>query len=113
MEKNWKRFERRVAHKFSGTRIPITGRGNLDIAHPLFGIECKYRKNLPDWLFGNAIRQAVEGSGKERLPIVVVGQHNKSEMYVVMRVGDFLDMAGAAYSYEPDYNEGHDYHEVG
>ena len=97
MEKNWKRFERRVAARVSGSRIPITGRENLDIAHPLFGIECKYRKHLPKWLFGNAIRQAVDGSGKDKLPIVVVGQYHKTEMYVVMRMEVFLDVAGAAY----------------
>ena len=36
---NWKNFERRVADKVGGRRIPITGRKGLDIDHPTLDIE--------------------------------------------------------------------------
>ncbi len=67
---NWKNFERRVAAKVGGKRIPITGRKCLDIDHPTLDIECKYRKNLPVWLFKDAWSQANTGSG---IPVIAVG----------------------------------------
>lgn len=88
---NWKRFERRVAEKFGGERIPITGRKELDIRHPIYGIECKYRKSLPAWLFKDAVGQAVTGSEKSgKIPVVVLGEYNKSDMYVITKIEDFV-----------------------
>lgn len=88
---NWKRFERRVAAKFGGERIPITGRKELDIRHPTYGIECKYRKSLPAWLFKHAVGQAVTGSAKSgKIPVVVLGEYNKSDMYVIAKIEDFV-----------------------
>ena len=88
---NWKNFERRVASIFGGKRIPVNGRAELDIEHNVYGIECKYRKVLPDWLFGNAIKQALTGSRKKGIiPIVVIGKYNSSDIFVLTRIDDFL-----------------------
>jgi hypothetical protein len=92
---NWKNFERRVARIFGGERIPVNGRAELDVYHPVFGIECKYRKVLPDWLFGNAVKQALRGSQKcGKIPIVVIGKYNSSDIYVLTEVKDFIKLQG-------------------
>ena len=89
---NWKNFERRVADIFGGKRIPVNGRAELDIDHAVYGIECKYRKNLPEWLFGNAIKQALQGSRKRGIiPLVVIGKYNSPDIFVLTRVDDFLN----------------------
>ncbi len=49
-DKNWKRFERRVAAIVDGERVPVSGRQRgyaPDIEHNWLSIECKYRKSLP------------------------------------------------------------------
>ena len=80
---NWKNFERRVAAKLGGKRIPITGRKGLDIDHPTLDIECKYRKQLPAWLFKNAWRQANEGAG---IPVIAVGEYNSSNIFTITSI---------------------------
>lgn len=90
-DKAWKRFERRVASKVNGKRIPINGRKGLDISHPVLDIECKYRKTLPDWLFTKAWRQANEGNG---IPTIVVGKHNSSDMFAIINLDDLAKLIG-------------------
>ena len=80
---NWKNFERRVAAKLGGKRIPITGRQCLDIDHPILDIECKYRKNLPVWLFKDAWGQANTGSG---IPVIAVGEYNSSNIFTITSI---------------------------
>jgi|DEB0MinimDraft_10_1074344.scaffolds.fasta_scaffold46738_3 hypothetical protein len=95
MMSNWKNFERRVAKIFGGARIPVNGRAELDIDHPKYGIECKYRKVLPDWLFGKAVKQALTGSKKcGKIPIVVIGKYNSSDIHVLMDIQTFLTITG-------------------
>ena len=68
MDKAWKAFERRVAQKTGGERIPVSDRRTpLDVAHPIIGIECKYRNKISKFL-KDAMWQAVSGypGGKER-----------------------------------------------
>ena len=51
MDKNWKAFERRVALRTGGERIPVSDRRTpLDVAHPYLGIECKYRRKLSKFI---------------------------------------------------------------
>ena len=88
---NWKNFERRVADKVGGRRIPITGRKGLDIDHPTLDIECKYRKQLPAWLFKNAWRQANEGTG---IPTIVVSKHNSEKMFAIINLDDLVKLLG-------------------
>ena len=80
---NWKNFERRVAAKLGGKRIPITGRECLDIDHPFLDIECKYRKSLPAWLFKDAWRQASSGSG---IPVIAVAEYNSSNIFTITSI---------------------------
>ena len=51
MDKNWKRFERRVAERCGGQRISVADKKtDLDVHHSLLGIECKYRAKLSQYL---------------------------------------------------------------
>ena len=88
-DKAWKRFERRVASKVGGQRIPINGRKGVDISHPYLDIECKYRKTLPAWLFDKAWSQANEGTG---IPTIVVGKHNSEKMFAVVDINDLVKL---------------------
>ena len=88
-DKAWKRFERRVASKVGGKRIPITGRKGVDIDHPYLDIECKYRKTLPSWLFEKAWSQANEGTG---IPTIVVSKHNSEKMFAIVDLDDLVKL---------------------
>ena len=64
MDKNWKRFERRVAKRSGGRRISVADREtDLDVEHPYLGIECKYREKLSQYL-KDWYTQAEDGSKK-------------------------------------------------
>ena len=80
---NWKNFERRVAAKLGGKRIPITGRECLDIDHPFLDIECKYRKSIPAWPFKDAWRQASSGRG---IPVIAVAEYNSSNISTITSI---------------------------
>ena len=99
---NWKNFERRVASIFGGKRIPVNGRAELDIEHNVYGIECKYRKSLPAWLFEKAGSQANEGDG---IPTVVVGKHSSAQMFAITDLEYFVHIAELAQKYARDYDE--------
>tara|TARA_B100001179_G_C18588160_1_gene403301 strand:- start:447 stop:821 length:375 start_codon:yes stop_codon:yes gene_type:complete len=90
MDMNWKRFERRVAEISGGKRIPVNGRKELDVKHPYLGIECKYRKTLPDWLFKQAWGQAVSGSSIDQVPVVCVGQYNSKKTFVMLELKELI-----------------------
>ena len=99
-DKNWKRFERRVAQKTGGERIPVSDRRTaLDVAHPYLGIECKYRNKLSKFL-KDAMEQAVEGSD-DKIPTVVLGEFNSSQMLALVRLDDLVNLLVHAVR-EPD-----------
>ena len=101
MDKNWKRFERRVAIRTGGERIPVSDRRTpLDVKHPYLGIECKYRKKLSKFLT-DAMAQAVAGSGEDLIPTVILGEYNKPDMLALVRLPDFLNVLSAALLGEP------------
>ena len=96
MDKAWKAFERRVAQKTGGERIPVSDRRTpLDVAHPILGIECKYRNKISKFL-KDAMWQAVSGSGNEKIPVVILGEKNGREMLALIRLDDLLDILGEA-----------------
>jgi hypothetical protein len=96
MDKNWKRFERRVALKTGGERIPVSDRRTpLDVKHPYLGIECKYRRKLSKFLT-DAMAQAEAGSGEDLIPTVVLGEYNSPRMYALVNIEDLLKLLVAA-----------------
>ena len=92
---NWKNFERRVATRLRGKRIPITGRKGLDIDHSILDIECKYRKKLPAWLFKDAWRQANEGTG---IPVIAVGEYNSSDIFTIISIDTLVKLLETEYN---------------
>ena len=100
MDKNWKAFERRVALRTGGERIPVSDRRTpLDVAHPYLGIECKYRRKLSKFI-KEAMQQAIEASDN-KIPTVVMGEYRSSEMLAIVRLPDLMNLVAAAYR-EPD-----------
>jgi len=103
MDKAWKAFERRVAQKTGGERIPVADRRTpLDIAHPYLGIECKYRNKISKFL-KDAMWQAVSGSGEDKVPVVVLGEKHGREMLALIRLDDLLDLVGEAVAEPEDH----------
>ena len=101
MDKAWKAFERRVAQRTGGERIPVADRRTpLDVAHPLLGIECKYRNKISKFL-KDAMWQAISGSGEDKIPVVVLGEKHSREMLALVRLDDLLNILGEAVA-EPD-----------
>jgi len=93
LDKAWKAFERRVAKKTGGERIPVADRrSHLDVLHPLLGIECKYRRTVSKFL-KEALEQAKAGSEEESLiPVVVLGEKYQSDMYAFMDLDHLLKL---------------------
>ena len=89
-----KRFERRVAKALGGERISVADRRSpLDVAHPRFGIECKYRNKLSKFIT-DAMQQAVDGTGKNKLPFVALGAKGGRQILVMLRLDDFIQLIG-------------------
>jgi len=94
-DKAWKRAERRVADVFGGTRVPITGRARgsaPDVAHPLYALEVKYRKRLPEWI-KDAMSQARASVRGDQWPVVVLVERG-GEMLCVVDPKDLVEWHG-------------------
>ena len=90
MDKNWKRFERRVAHRAGGRRISVADREtDLDVEHPYLGIECKYREKLSQYL-KDWYKQAEDGSKDAQVPVVAIGEKNSSRIYALLDFDDLI-----------------------
>jgi hypothetical protein len=90
MDKNWKRFERRVAKRSGGRRISVADREtDLDVEHPYLGIECKYREKLSKYL-KDWYKQAEEGSKNLQIPVVAIGEKNSSRIYALLDFDDLI-----------------------
>lgn len=94
---SWKRDERMLAARIGGQRVPVNGRGeSSDIEHPWLAVECKRRKDVPQWLT-DAMKQAKLGNvNGDKLPVVLVHQAGKAydNALVVMALSDFQEWFG-------------------
>ena len=87
----WKNFERRVAKKLGGERIPVADkRSHLDVINDKFAVECKYRRKLSMFL-KDAIMQAEEGRG-DKMPIVALGEKYSADIFI--KIENFLKLIG-------------------
>ena len=96
MDKAWKRFERRIAERFkeidpTARRCPVADQAtNNDIVTSLpYGIECKHRKRLPDWI-RDAWAQCRANSKEDQVPIVILGEHGTTNDFVLLSLDDFI-----------------------
>lgn len=93
----WKQFERDVAKKFGGRRIPLSGSpgGNTgDVLHPRFHIECKLRSTrksftiMEDWITKNEEEARVAG----KIPLLAVRHKHSNKTMIVMDMDDFINL---------------------
>lgn len=91
----WKAWERTVAKRLRGTRIPVTGQdaGGPDVVSDLLAVQVKLGQRLPNYLaqwLGN-LEQWLAGRQPARTPLVVWRPVNvlTQDALVVMRLGDF------------------------
>ncbi len=93
---NYKQHERKTARLLGGTRnIDSKGSAAVDVLHPAFAVECKTRKDVPQWLLG-AMQQARRAAMAGQLPIVVLHPHGApyADDLVIVRLTDFVDWFG-------------------
>ena len=94
----WKAFERRLAKRVGGKRIPVTGeRNGADvIGGDPFVYQCKLRRGVPsylrEWLRG--IVSAGERRGSVGVVIWKQPNARDDEAVVVLRLRDWQDLHG-------------------
>ena len=97
-DKSWKAFERTVAEKCGGVRVPCTGldRAAADVIAPAFRYQCKLRKGVPryltKWLDGITATAAQSGSTGVvvwRAPGTLNG-----DALVILKLTDWADWHG-------------------
>ena len=98
MDKAWKSFERRIAKRVGGRRLPCTGeKDGVDVDAGPFVYQCKLRRGMPsylrDWLRG--IVAAGERHGGST-GVVIWGAPNAraDDAVVVLRLRDWQDWHG-------------------
>ena len=93
MTDTWKATERRVAARLGGQRVGCTGSNTPDVTTDWADVECKHRQALPKWLT-TAMDQAATNCGQGKLPLLVLHEHGKHDMLVVLRLSDFVEWFG-------------------
>ena len=96
-DKSWKAFERRIAKRVGGKRIPATGeRDGADVVAGPFCYQAKLRRGLPsylrDWLRG--IVAAGERSGTTGVVIWKSPGARDDDAVVLLRLRDWEDLHG-------------------
>jgi hypothetical protein len=95
----WKGAERRIAADLGGQRIPVTGidRHGADVRTPMFCVQVKLRKALPEWLWTwlAGIRNDAQPSGRVGVLVLKKPRQKDADGLVVMSYSDFLDLHGS------------------
>ena len=96
-DRSWKAFERRLARRVGGRRIPVTGeRDGADVIAGPFVYQAKLRKGVPSylksWLRG--IVAAGERSGTTGVVVWKAPRALDDEAVVVLRLKDWQDLHG-------------------
>tara|TARA_R110000787_G_scaffold206590_1_gene316775 strand:- start:1094 stop:1459 length:366 start_codon:yes stop_codon:yes gene_type:complete len=94
----WKASERRVAEDLLGQRIPVTGvdRDGADVVTPLFHVQVKLRKSLPQWLWDWLRGIVGDATPHKKIGVLVLKKPRQrdAEGLVVLRYEDFVDLVG-------------------
>ena len=98
-EKNWKRFERAIAQRVGGRRVPVTGeRDGADVIAGQFVYQTKLRRGMPsylrDWLRG--ITTAGERKGAIGCVIWKQPGARVDDSLVLLRLRDWQEVIKAA-----------------
>lgn len=89
-DKAWKRMERRVAEKMKGQRVVCSGvRGEGDVLHDTFFIECKERKSFTIWEWFTKAKAEAKKEGK--VPLLVLKEKGKHGELAVVELDWFAE----------------------
>jgi hypothetical protein len=95
VSQQWKALEKTAARKLGGVRL-VRGddfsQSILDVEHPLFAIDCKWRTSLAvvTW-FQKLIKDNEKIYGKGRkVPILVIKKKNMRSELIVIDIEDFI-----------------------
>ena len=97
MDKSWKAFERRLARRVGGKRIPVTGeRDGADIDAGPFVYQAKLRRGVPSYLRGWLRGIVKAGARKDSIGVVIWKQPNArdDDAVVVLRLADWQALHG-------------------
>ena len=94
-DKSWKRFERTVAQRVGGRRIPVIGeRDGADVVAGPFVYQAKLRRGMPsylrEWLRG--ITAAGERSGTIGVVVWKAPNARDDDAVVVLRLKDWASV---------------------
>lgn len=93
----WKDAEKGVADLLGGERVSNSKLGlrSSDVETPVYSVEVKSRKELPNWLV-NAVGQAHRNAAHGKLPLVVLHQVGCRRMndLVIVRMDEFIEWFG-------------------
>jgi hypothetical protein len=94
----WKSYERRVAADLGGKRIPVSGidRDGADVECPMFNVQIKLRKSLPDWLWSWLGGIVATARTQQKIGILVLRtpRMKDADALVVLRFSDWQDLHG-------------------
>ena len=104
-DRSWKAFERRIAKRVGGRRIPVTGeRDGADVDAGQFVYQAKLRRGLPsylrDWLRGIV----AAGERKDAMDVVIwkAPRALDDEAVVILRLQDWQNLHGPQKNETPD-----------
>ena len=97
-DKSWKAFERRVAKRVGGRRIPVTGeRDGADVVAGPFVYQAKLRRGLPSylhtWLQG-IVAAGERSGGATGIVVWKAPGALDDDAVVVLRLADWCDWHG-------------------
>ena len=98
MDRAWKAFERRLARRVGGRRIPVTGeRDGADVVAGPFVYQAKLRRGLPsylkDWLRG-IVAAGERSDGSTGVVVWKAPNARDDDAVVVLRLKDWQDWHG-------------------
>ena len=92
----WKNLEKAVAAKLRGERIVRGndyGKSMLDVEHPYFSIDCKYRASLAIWGWYKKLKTDTKklypNSGK--IALLASRSKNSSTILITLSIDDFIE----------------------
>ena len=96
-DKSWKRFERDVARKLDGRRLPCDGsKDGIDVDAGPFKVQCKLGRRMPsylrEWLDG--ITETAKRKGGTGIVIWKQPGERVDDSVVVLRLKDWQDWHG-------------------
>ena len=89
----WKSLERQAARTLGGKRIcrgADFGEPGGDVSHPLLTIECKYRKQISNFL-KDGIKQA-QGYDTTKIPVLILKERGQRGAFAMLKMTDLQDI---------------------